>query len=45
MSDEPESGSLARRDPGVPPWGETIVKAGLAAVPVIGGPSLLSSPT
>lgn len=38
MSDEPENGRLARRDTDVPPWWETIVKAGLAAVPVIGGP-------
>jgi hypothetical protein len=38
MGDEPENGRLARRDPHVPPWWETIVKAGLAAVPGIGGP-------
>ena len=38
MSDEPEKGRLARRHTDVPPWWETIVRAGLAAVPVIGGP-------
>jgi hypothetical protein len=38
MSDGPENRDLARRDPDVPPWWETIVKAGLAAIPQIGGP-------
>ena len=38
MGDEPPNGGLARRDPDVPPWWETIVKAGLAAIPQIGGP-------
>jgi hypothetical protein len=38
MGDEPENRRLARRDPDVPPLWQTIVKAGLAAIPHIGGP-------
>jgi hypothetical protein len=37
MGDEPQDGGLACRDPDVPPWWETIVKAGLAAIPYYGG--------